>query len=357
MKGAAMNKYYNPYNRIHFYYSYLNTENFDSYIENADDIIGYSISDLSRISSIPKEIIRQDIYLIFLWQNQVNQVIDLDTKRLPYIYFNEGIDNPTQEQLLSGELDDYHLVTDMPDYETYEIPVTFEEQKALELLKKDSEQPSYFHFPDTAKLYRVKDSYRFHHNPHIINYLNQINEAIDRHQIIKIIYHSAKKKANTTHLQFSFLPVKIAYDATDNLYYVLSIGKNNSDIRSYRIDRIIHLELGHTVKDYYPDLSFLMQIAPNVWGCNFSAVSDPKNLFHVKVRFFNVANVFNKVKKELSCRTNGQLYEKNNFLYYEDDVYGIDKFRSWIFSYGRAVTVLEPEILRNQIISSLKERR
>ena len=120
-------------------------------------------------------------------------------------------------------------------------------------------------------------------------------------------------------MYFSFLPVKIAYDSTDNLYYVLSIGKKNSDIRSYRIDRIIHLEPVNGISDYSPDLSFLMQIAPNVWGCNFSAVSDPKNLFHVKVRFFNVANVFNKVRKELSCRTNGQLYEKDGFLYYEDD--------------------------------------
>ena len=70
----------------------------------------------------------------------------------------------------------------------------------------------------------------------------------------------------------------------------------------------------------------------------------------------NVANVFNKVRKELSCRTNGQLYEKDGFLYYEDDVYGIDKFRSWIFSYGRAAIVLEPEVLCTQIITSLKDR-
>lgn len=239
---------------------------------------------------------------------------------------------------------------------SYEIPVTFEEQKALELLKKDLEQPAHLHFPSITKLYRVKDSYRFHHNPHIINHLNQINDAINYQQVIKITYLSPKPKRKADYLYFSFLPVKIAYDSTDNLYYVLSIGKKNSDIRSYRIDRIIHLEPVNGISDYSPDLSFLMQIAPNVWGCNFSAVSDPKNLFHVKVRFFNVANVFNKVRKELSCRTNGQLYEKDGFLYYEDDVYGIDKFRSWIFSYGRAAIVLEPEVLRTQIITSLKDR-
>ena len=323
-----MNNYYNPYNRIHFYYSYLNSSHSDFYIEYTEDSIGYSINDLSRISNIPKEIVRQDIYLIFLWQDQN---IYSDTESLPYLLVLNTI-------------------------AAYEIPVTFEEQKALELLKKDLEQPAHLHFPSITKLYRVKDSYRFHHNPHIINHLNQINDAINYQQVIKITYLSPKPKRKADYLYFSFLPVKIAYDSIDNLYYVLSIGKKNSDIRSYRIDRIIHLEPVNGISDYSPDLSFLMQIAPNVWGCNFSAVSDPKNLFHVKVRFFNVANVFNKVRKELSCRTNGQLYEKDGFLYYEDDVYGIDKFRSWIFSYGRAAIVLEPEVLRTQIITSLKDR-
>ena len=346
-----MNNYYNPYNRIHFYYSYLNSSHSDFYIEYTEDSIGYSINDLSRISNIPKEIVRQDIYLIFLWQDQN---IYSDTESLPCIYFDQYIDNPTEEQFISGELDHYLLV--LNTIAAYEIPVTFEEQKALELLKKDLEQPAHLHFPSITKLYRVKDSYRFHHNPHIINHLNQINDAINYQQVIKITYLSPKLKSKADYLYFSFLPVKIAYDSTDNLYYVLSIGKKNSDIRSYRIDRIIHLEPVNGISDYSPDLSFLMQIAPNVWGCNFSAVSDPKNLFHVKVRFFNVANVFNKVRKELSCRTNGQLYEKDGFLYYEDDVYGIDKFRSWIFSYGRAAIVLEPEALRTQIITSLKYR-
>ena len=93
-----MNNYYNPYNRLHFYYSYLNSSHSDFYIESTEDSIGYSINDLSRISNIPKEIVRQDIYLIFLWQNQN---IDSNTESLPYIYFDQYIDNPTEEQFIS----------------------------------------------------------------------------------------------------------------------------------------------------------------------------------------------------------------------------------------------------------------
>ena len=63
-------------------------------------------------------------------------------------------------------------------------------------------------------------------------------------------------------------------------------------------------------------------------------------------------------RKEPFCRTNDKVFSlrKRWIPYYEDDVYGIDKFRSWIFSYGRAAIVLEPEVLRTQIITSLKDR-
>lgn len=348
-----MINYYNPYNRIHFYYSCLNIELLDSYSENTATPTGYSINDLASISKIPKEIIRQDIYSLLLWQNKL---LDFEEDSIPYIYFAKEIDSPSWEMLSSGELDTCPLILDTIDYTTYEIPITFEEQKALELLKNDSEHTPHLSFPSTTNLYKVKDSYRFYHNPHIIGYLNKINDAINSHQMIHIVYPSSTQHHQTTYLHFSFLPVKIAYDSIDNLYYVLSVGKKKEDIRTYRIDRIIHLEQKNIIHDYYPDLSFLMKIAPNVWGCNFSAAKNSDNLFHVKVCFSNAANVFNKVKKDLACRCNGHLCEKDGFLYYEDDVYGIDKFRSWIFSYGRAVTVLEPESLQKQIINSLKER-
>ena len=95
----------------------------------------------------------------------------------------------------------------------------------------------------------------------------------------------------------------------------------------------------------------LLDIYPNVcWNC-FS--DEPEQ---VKVRFYNEANVWNKVKKELANRVNGKLYEKDGYLYYEDIVYGISKFRSWLYGYGSSAIVLEPESLRKHIIDSLRER-
>ena len=101
-------------------------------------------------------------------------------------------------------------------------------------------------------------------------------------------------------------------------------------------------------------IDHMNQIAPNVWGNNFSCTSD--QTADVKVKFFNVANVHEKVRKQLACRTNGKLTEKDGCLYYEDKVYGLSRFRSWIYGYGRAAVVLKPESLRKDIINSLKKR-
>ena len=100
------------------------------------------------------------------------------------------------------------------------------------------------------------------------------------------------------------------------------------------------------------DVSVIEQLAPQVWGNCFT--DSPE---HVKVRFYNEANVWEKVRRDLACRKKGQLYEKDGFLYYEDTVYGISKFRPWIYGFGSSAIVLEPVSLREHIIQSLKERK
>ena len=101
-----------------------------------------------------------------------------------------------------------------------------------------------------------------------------------------------------------------------------------------------------------PDTSFLEK-APQVWGMNFSCETPT----HVKVRFSRSANVEKKVKKELEFRTKKKLSESDEFLYYEDDVYGLSKFKDWILSYGWSAVVLEPQSLQEEIIASYTIRK
>lgn len=127
-------------------------------------------------------------------------------------------------------------------------------------------------------------------------------------------------------------------------------------IESLRLDFIAHLNLDtrHHAPDNVEMEHKLCEIAPNVWGNLFHDV--PKS---VKVKFYKEGRVWEKVRRDLECRTNGKLYEKNGFLYYEDIVYGFSKFSNWIYGYGSSAIVIEPKWLRpaNHSIPSGQKKR
>ena len=194
--------------------------------------------------------------------------------------------------------------------------------------------------------FQIKDSYRAIHNYHeLSDRLQLVEDAIENQASLFMRYQNSKNEI----MQFDFQPLKISYDENENLYCILSIHKGA--IQVHRFDRILGLWPGHT-KVEGGDVSLIENLAPQVWGNCFS--EEPE---HVKVRFYNEANVWNKVKRDLACRTKGKLYAEDGFLYYEDTVYGISKFRTWVYGFGSSAIVLEPVSLREHIIESLKERK
>lgn len=267
------------------------------------------------------------------------------------------------EQLITdGILDAVPIIfydTDADTSNTWTLPLTPDEAAALQSFYSD-ETDSLSIFDRLKKTYvdtyAIKDSYLYTHNYNnsLNDLLCKINTAIDFHSCLYMKYYSRRKKKFS---RFIFRPVKIVYDADENLYSVLSIRNDCNILLVHRLDCIISLET--TDKTIHNSMEtklidHMNQIAPNVWGNNFSCTSD--QTADVKVKFFNAANVHEKVKKQLACRTNGKLTQKGDWLYYEDKVYGLNRFRSWIYGYGRAAVVLEPESLRNDIMDSLNKR-
>ena len=45
------------------------------------------------------------------------------------------------------------------------------------------------------------------------------------------------------------------------------------------------------------------------------------------------------------------------YYLYEDDVLHISKLKSWVYSYGSSMVVIEPESLREEVIESYKKRK
>jgi len=370
-----MNTYQNPYVRLQIYYSFLTNDDDTTYVDG-ECSLGVSMIKLEQLTGIPLGIIRQDIVEMLEWQSSLEAVRlrDSDSEELSiqntlefpdedpeyedvkelynleelYDQLIEGkLPSELRDLILSGALDSIPLhIFSIYQNTLYKISLTPEEAQALYSHQALSSFEASYRMD-----YHVKDSFRSNHRcENLAEHLCKINQAIDSGLPLHLKYRTSDNRV----LQFPFRPLKIAYDSMENLYFVLSY--YNHTVQVHRLDRIISLkDVAASDIPSCPippeDLSFL-DIAPNVWGCCFS---DPPE--HVKVKFFNEANVWEKVKKELSCRTNGQLYEKGEFLFYEDTVYGINKFRSWIYGYGSSAVVLEPESLRKQIIASLWERK
>lgn len=377
--------YHNPYARIQEYFALLSASM--NFTDSSDN--GKSMQQICESKQIPIKIVRNDFLTIFQWQRSMNLVKNSDKNELAVLFNDEspkyqkicdtyaldelynnymdavpGNDSIQEfEQLITdGILDAVPIIfydTDADTSNTWTLPLTPDEAAALQSFYSD-ETDSLSIFDRLKKTYvdtyAIKDSYLYTHNYNnsLNDLLCKINTAIDFHSCLYMKYYSRRKKKFS---RFIFRPVKIVYDADENLYSVLSIRNDCNILLVHRLDCIISLETtDKTIHNSMENklIDHMNQIAPNVWGNNFSCTSD--QTADVKVKFFNAANVHEKIKKQLACRTNGKLTQKGDWLYYEDKVYGLNRFRSWIYGYGRAAVVLEPESLRNDIMDSLNKR-
>lgn len=365
---------YNPYTRIQTYYSLLSLpeDDFDDNIE----AFGISMSKIHTLTNIPLKIIRQDFLCIFQWYSSLSKKeslnleheIHLNDMSAEYEEINEQYNiDEIYEHILSGHFSDKFeellmngAFDDIPLYintsiDTYEIsfsPDVFSALQNIDDLSSDENFGPFRQFIQNSTYpYAIKDSYlAIHHYKHLdLNKtLSDIHAAIENGYYVNINYISQRGNLKQYHIH----PVKITYDTDENLYSILYF--ENNQIESLRLDFIAHLNLDtrHHAPDNAEMEHKLCEIAPNVWG----------NLFHdapksVKVKFYKEGRVWEKVRRDLECRTNGKLYEKNGFLYYEDIVYGFSKFSNWIYGYGSSAIVIEPKWLRQRIIQSLQARK
>ena len=141
-------------------------------------------------------------------------------------------------------------------------------------------------------------------------------------------------------------PLMVVDNAMEDLYYVVTI--KDGELMPFRLDRIYHYELSKN-RIEIEDRSPLNQLA-NIWGME---MGEP---VHVKLLIKNEARVQDKIRQELVNRTNAVWTQEGDSLYFEDDVIGINNFRSWLNSYGSSVLVIEPKSLRDEIIESAKKR-
>lgn len=211
--------------------------------------------------------------------------------------------------LLDGSLDTVPIHLESGSGQ-YQLPLTADEAQALYAYMPEYVAPDNSYRP----AYLIKDSHQFNHTYQDLNsLLDTFNLAVTEGASLEMSYKTARGQI----IFLVFRPLKLVYDSIENLYAVLAV--SDGKINVYRLDHVISLKYS---RERHPqEQTDLLSIVPNVWGRCFS--DHPET---VKVRFYKEGNVWEKVRKDLSYRSNRKIYEEDGYLYYEDVVYGINAF-------------------------------
>ena len=339
--------------RLQKYYTYFSNKDF---ILDEDIEEGCSISKLHKHLSIPVIVIRRDIASILSMPENGYIWFDTDTYDIDSI----GIGYLCKE-VVSGTMDDIPIISALPFYYTSsEIPISIKNSD-IELLSRYTNK-NLTGSVSSDPGYRIKSSYRFHHSTALTERLISLNEAIASTCAVKLRYHDPKNKKD---LNLEVFPVQLLYDATNNIYSVVAAYDDFKHLYTYRLDRMIYVSI-NKAKSWDPSsnehkaILQRLNYAPIIWDGNYDEIKP----VHVKISFENTGNVWDKVKRDLAYRTNGTLTESVNSVFgkkeavlvYEDDVSGMNSFRSWLLGYGRSAYIHHPETLKESMKTILKKR-
>lgn len=338
---------------------------------------GLTIKDLHQLLDIPLSVIRNDLLVMINYKRgympdfadiskaEENSEAELSPayqslsaeyclEDLLYSSDNEDLEEDERreyqkqlrELMLNGQMDQLPMTYDRTDDSQdtlLDLNLSSSEYQALKSLYRDREEPT---SKDNFKTsFYIKENYRFRKLGQYADKLQEILRAIEYDYCLKVEYLPNSGNKRTLDLK----PLKVIYDSVNNEYALITINKHAVEI--IRLTTILNIYETKEKLEVPPKDLKLLEHLPQVWGMEFN-----NKPVAVKIRFYNVARVWEKVRRDLSYRTEGRLYEKGSYLYYEDTVRGLYSFKSWLLSYGSAAIVEEPPELRKIILDSLHKR-
>lgn len=370
MKKRISNEYESAISRLEIYSRIFN-----------DYSNWQSIHSLSSYLQIPDDILRKDI--IFL--NRDNPVIqllpieidesesfDIDNflealKDNPNYSYNPDIDtlddfiNDNFASLVSDKLIDnlelqaitnYYQPNAMP---SYVIPVNDAEYNAFMAFKNGNTTDD---LDEPVQIWNKNYLGTLNHS--YIEKTSIIDNAINDYLYISFDYDRPDNKVYLN-------PMLLCYDYTECQYAVVGFYKGNLKAfflsRMYNIKIVSDDEASGLFDDTYN--TEWLKVKEKVWGFEFDKCLSSDGTLNkpikVKVLFKNHSNVHKKVRRDLKYRGQYKLTEKKegkeSVLIYEDDIYGVDSFLNWIYSYGSSAIIKSPDALIAKAVESLKKRK
>ena len=322
-----------PYVRLTEYFRIFKTYDCSDVVwANEEDRKMTTIALLSSKLDVPLNVVRMDITNIMKYSDGGVIDFDLDEDTDIEIDFEKLMDNPDMlfDLINEGVFDNVGINYQDAFIGDCSVLVTSDEMDALNKIS-DIELPFY-----------IKDNeLKFSKIFVLPEMISLVENAIKEQRNISFDYY---EKTAKNVLSYTIVPLKIVYE--NRKFYILTC---IDGLPKYFYFENIKSEIQVLDKcEMLPGSAFLT-ILPQVWGMDFTA--EP---FLVEVKFYDEGDVFNRVRAELAGRTQGNLYENDGFLFYEDTVYGLDAFKEWILSFGSSAVVLKPKMLRNTIINEYK---
>ena len=146
----------------------------------------------------------------------------------------------------------------------------------------------------------------------------------------------------------------IIYNLANGHMYCLTVNDRGKAM-AYRMDRMRQIKMLDQNQSELGKNEQLVHQLKYLWGTDMADLGKPP--VHVKIRInTNTHNILNKIKADVERRESKNIYPDGDYSYYEDDIIGMNAFRSWLYQYGSSVVVLEPKELAQEVYRSAQRR-
>lgn len=297
-----------------------------------------SIASLSSLLSIPIDVVRNDINLVIL-------------SAYPFILPEDDrvtdIEDDTVLELIEISTDDYA--------ETLSISVDIDEYIAYQNLFEQKQMPKKVSGETSLITKTIRNKkYVYDLPPYVLEVLDLIETAISDRLCIRFDYRNGSKDP----VSVIACPARIGFDASETLYVLIAFADRRPFV--YDMEKISNIRISSDIPYFINNVYF--KNADKVWGFEFDKCIDDNGMTakptRVTVRFYNEANVPDKLMRDLTYRHPVKLDRlRSGDIVYTDDVYGIESFKKWIYSYGSSAQILKPVSLRTEFAEDLKRFR
>ncbi len=196
-----------------------------------------------------------------------------------------------------------------------------------------------------------------YHTEREMKTIEELERMIEKKQTAELTYRSQHGEESWLTVR----PARLVHSMPDDVYYLIAFCEEEDEEGEIleqelltkhlklRVERITEMEEA-LVSLPDPDISTLPAFE-KMWGMEEGAE------FHTKLRIYDEANVISKVCHDLGERASRLTKGEDGCYYYEDDLIGENRFRSWLRGYGSSIIVLEPESIREKMIETYKAVR